>query len=64
MTDRLTHTIAKKLAKKAAKGEDIGHKGKMFGKVAARAATEYGSAKIGEKVAAAAMWKNAAKGKK
>ena len=51
---------AKKSAtvKKAEAGKDIGKPGKNFGKVAAKAAKEYGSKEKGEKVAAAAMWKN------
>ena len=53
-------TAARKSAvvKKAKKGKDIGKPGKNFGKVAAKAAKEYGSKEAGEKVAAAAMWKN------
>jgi len=47
-----------KIAKKASAGEDIGKKGKGFDKVAAKAAKRYGSKEAGEKVAAAAMWKN------
>ena len=48
----------KATAKKARKGGDIGKKGKNFDKVADDAAEEYGSKEAGEKVAAAAMWKN------
>jgi hypothetical protein len=44
--------------KKAKAGGDIGKPGKGFAKVAAKAAKEYGSKEKGEKVAAAAMWKN------
>ena len=44
--------------KKAKKGGDIGKPGKNFKKVAAKAAEKYGSKEKGEKVAAAAMWKN------
>ena len=44
--------------KAAKKGEDIGKPGKGFKKVAAKAAEKYGSKEKGEKVAAAAMWKN------
>ena len=44
--------------KKAKAGGDIGKPGKNFGKVAAKAAEKYGSKEKGEKVAAAAMWKN------
>jgi hypothetical protein len=47
---------------KAAKaGKDIGKPGKNFEKVASKAAKTYGSKEKGEKVAAAAMWKNKAK---
>jgi hypothetical protein len=51
---------AKKSAvvKKAKAGGDIGKPGKNFKKVAAKAAEKYGSKEKGEKVAAAAMWKN------
>ena len=45
------------LSKKAHAGKDIGKKGKGFEKVAAAA----GGGEKGEKIAAAAMWKNAAK---
>ena len=48
----------KAVVKKAKKGKDIGKKGKNFDKVAAKAAEEYGSKEAGERVAAAAMWKN------
>ena len=51
------------IVKKAKSGEDLGKKGKGFEKVADKAAKEYGSKEKGEKVAAAAMWKNAAKAK-
>jgi len=46
------------VVKKAKAGEDIGKKGKGFEKLANKAAKEYGSKESGEKVAAAAMWKN------
>jgi len=46
------------VVKKAKAGEDIGKKGKGFEKVAKKAEKEYGSKEAGEKVAAAAMWKN------
>jgi hypothetical protein len=46
------------VVKKAKKGGDIGKKGKGFEKLADKAAKEYGSKEKGEKVAAAAMWKN------
>jgi hypothetical protein len=49
------------IAKKAKSGADIGEKGKNFKNVAAKAAKEYGSKEAGERVAAAAMWKNAKK---
>ncbi len=48
---------------KAAKdGKDIGKPGKNFKKVAAKATEKYGSAEIGQKVAAAALWKNKRRG--
>lgn len=47
-----------KIVKAARAGKDIGKKGKNFDKVAAKATKKYGSKEIGEKVAAAAMWKN------
>lgn len=50
-----------RLAKRARKGEDIGKKGKMFKKVAAKAARRYGSKEAGERVAAAAMYRGMAK---
>ena len=46
------------VAKKAKAGGDIGKPGKGFEKVAKKAAAKYGSKEKGEKVAAAAMWKN------
>ncbi|MHA1368134.1 MAG: hypothetical protein ACTSRA_00275 [Promethearchaeota archaeon] len=46
------------VVKKAKKGKDIGKKGKKFKEVAEKAAEKYGSKEAGEKVAAAAMWKN------
>ena len=49
------------VVKKAKAGKDIGKPGKGFEKVASKAAKEYGSKEKGQKVAAAAMWKNAAK---
>ena len=49
------------LVKKAKAGGDIGKKGKGFQDVASKAAKEYGSKEAGERVAAAAMWKNAHK---
>lgn len=49
------------IAKKAKAGKDVGKKGKGFEKVAKAAAEKYGSKERGQKVAAAAMWKSAAK---
>lgn len=49
------------VAKKASAGKDIGKKGKGFEKVAKAAEKQYGSKEVGQKVAAAAMWKNQAK---
>ena len=46
------------VVKKAKAGEDIGKKGKGFEKIATKAAKKYGSKEAGQKVAAAAMWKN------
>lgn len=46
------------VVKKAKSGEDIGKSGKEFKNIAAKAAKKYGSKEKGEKVAAAAMWKN------
>lgn len=46
------------VVKKAKAGKDIGKKGKGFEKVASKAAKKYGSEEIGNKVAAASMWKN------
>ena len=48
------------LVKKAKSGKDIGKSGKGFDKLAKKAGEKYGSAEKGKKVAAAAMWKNAA----
>lgn len=42
-------------AKKAAKGKDIGKKGKAFGKIAAKAGRKYGSAEAGKRVAGAIL---------
>lgn len=44
-------------AKKAAAGKDIGKPGKNFGKIAAKAAEEYGSKAAGERVAGAVLAK-------
>lgn len=49
------------LSKKIIKGKDVGKKGKNFKKVASKAAKKYGSKEAGERVAAAAMWKNLSK---
>ena len=49
------------VATKAKAGKDIGKKGKGFEKVAKAAEKQYGSKEAGQKVAAAAMWKNQAK---
>lgn len=46
------------VVKKAKSGQDIGKAGKGFEKIAKDAAERYGSKEKGEKVAAAAMWKN------
>ena len=46
------------VVKKAKHGGDIGKKGKGFEKIADKASKKYGSKEAGEKVAAAAMWKN------
>jgi sialic acid synthase SpsE len=54
----LTKKEKSTVAKKAAAGKDIGKKGKGFEKVAKAAEKKYGSKEAGEKVAAAAMWKN------
>ena len=53
----LTKKERSNLAKRAVAGKDIGRKGKMFEKVAAKAAKQYGSAEAGRAVAAAAMFK-------
>jgi hypothetical protein len=54
----LTKKQKSAVSKKAHKGEDIGKKGKGFEKVAKAAEKQYGSKEAGEKVAAAAMWRN------
>jgi hypothetical protein len=46
------------VAKKASAGKDIGKKGKMFDKIAAKA----GGGDKGKRIAAAAMWKNIKRG--
>ncbi len=45
------------LVKKARAGKDIGKKGKMFEKIAEKAAKKYGSMERGRKVAGAVLWK-------
>ena len=57
----LTKKQKSTIAKKAASGKDIGKKGKGFEKIAKAAAKKYGSKERGQAVAAAAMWKSAAK---
>lgn len=42
-------------AKQARKGKDIGKKGKMFSKIAERAAKKYGSSEAGKRVAGAIL---------
>ena len=54
----LTGKERSSLAKRAVAGKDIGKKGNGFEKVAKAAEKKYGSKEAGEKVAAAAMWKN------
>ena len=54
----LTKKEKSAVVKKAKAGKDIGKPGKGFEKVAKKAAKKYGSKEKGEKVAAAAMWKN------
>ncbi len=54
----LSHKAKSKISKEAKAGDDIGKKGKAFKKIAAKAAKRYGSKEAGERVAAAAMWKN------
>lgn len=49
-----------RLAKRARSGKDIGKKGKGFEEVARKAARRYGSKEAGERVAAAAMFKQQA----
>jgi hypothetical protein len=60
----LTKKEKSAVSKKAHAGKDIGKKGKGFEKVAKAAEKQYGSEEAGKKVAAAAMWKGLAKGKK
>jgi hypothetical protein len=57
----LTKKEKSAISKKAKAGKDIGKKGKGFEKIAKAAAEKYGSKERGQKVAAAAMWKSAAK---
>lgn len=47
-----------KIVKQAKAGKDIGKKGKKFKQVAAKGTKQYGSKEAGQRVAAAAMWKN------
>ena len=54
----LTKKQKSSIVKKAKAGKDIGKPGKGFEKVANKATKKYGSKEKGEKVAAAAMWKN------
>jgi len=54
----LTKAQKSAVSKKAHAGKDIGKKGPGFEKVAKAAEKKYGSKEAGEKVAAAAMWKN------
>jgi hypothetical protein len=54
----LTKKQKSDVAKKAKAGEDIGKKGKGFEKLAKKA----GGGEKGEKIAAAAMWKNTKRG--
>jgi hypothetical protein len=62
-SDGLSKSEKSDVVKAAKAGKDIGKKGKEFKDVADKAAKEYGSKESGEKVAAAAMWKNKAKAK-
>lgn len=50
-------------AKQAAKGKDIGKKGKQFSKIEAKAAEEYGSDEAGKRVAGSILAKLRAKHK-
>lgn len=54
----LTKKQKSAVSKKAHAGKDIGKKGPGFEKVAKAAEKQYGSKEAGERVAAAAMWKN------
>ena len=54
----LTGKERSSLAKRAVAGKDIGKKGKGFEEIAKSAEKRYGSKEAGERVAAAAMWKN------
>lgn len=45
------------IVKAARKGKDLGKKGKMFSKIAEKAARRLGSKERGRRVAAAVMWK-------
>lgn len=57
----LTKAQRSRLVKRARRGEDIGKKGKNFNKLARKAAKRYGSKEAGRRVAAAVMWRNAAR---
>ena len=46
------------VVKKAKSGEDIGITGKRFKEIADKSTKKYGSKDIGQKIAAAVMWKN------
>jgi len=54
----LTKKEKSTVAKKAHAGKDIGKKGSGFAKIEKAAEKKYGSKEAGQKVAAAAMWKN------
>lgn len=50
-------TKVKALLKRAHKGKDVMGKGKNFSKISNKAAKEYGSKEVGDKVAGAIFWK-------
>lgn len=52
-----------KAAREARKGKDMGHKGKNFSKIAAKAGKEYGSKEAGNRVAGAVFQKMRKAGK-
>jgi hypothetical protein len=64
MKNPLSKKDRSSLAKKSNASKDIGRKGKMFDKVAAKAAKKYGSIEAGKAVAAAAMYKGIASRKR